>query len=422
MSSKMNFSHTQPLCYWVVLLFVIFGCKTGDVNKNEELSPDLMRALNRLERKEGYSLTSAFKNGSAWVETEDGIKNRVNEKGHLIYDKVRYNYKIQSYKQLTRYYVRKNGKTGIIDDEGAELIPPVYDYLDYNSQYVNLLQARKGSKAGYINFRNEVIMPFSFDNIKIINYGKNGNSEIIAQFCKNGKYGFIDFDEKVLVPAEYDEAGFYRDGRGTVKRLGKWGVVNSDNATVLPLQYDKIWAEDDLQRFYSSYYYVAENGKLGIVNFNNGKVIVPAEYDAFTFNRRNSNLIGVKKDGKKGYLDFNGNTVFSPIYEDIAVNQNGSIAKFAKDGKWGFVKIDDKIIVPAEYEEAAEFFLGLAPVKKGEKWGFIDETGKVVVPFTYDTMRQFYGPNQHGEVAMVEGGGKTFWIAPNGKATEYVSN
>jgi len=123
-----------------------------------------------------------------------------------------------------------------------------------------------------------------------------------------------------------------------------------------------------------------------------------------------------------GYFDLNGNVVFSAIYDDIVIYRNRRIAKFRKDNKWGFVVPGDKIIIPAEYDEAGAFDSGLAPVRRNDKWGFIDEKGKIIVPFIYDTIRQDYGGNIYGEVAMAEVGGKTYWIDSNGRATEYVSN
>ena len=404
MKSKFSYSVIQLFNYLIILSFVLCNCNSGNYTK------------------EGYVLTSEFKNGSAWVENVDGLKNRVNQKGKFLYDKVRYDYKIQSYSELKRYYVRKDKKTGIIDEDGNELIPPVYENLNYHPQYTDLIHAEKGGKKGYINFRNETVMPFSFDNINIVHYVKNGKSEIIARFCKKGKYGFIDFDKNVLIPAEYEDAGFYNDGRGSVKRGDKWGVVDNNNTTVVDFQYRRIWAEDEIQRLYVTYYYVEENGKKGVVDIHNGKVLIPPIYDEFIFSRSNSDFIGIKKDGKMGYLDLNGHVVFSAIYEEISIYRNRRIAKFRENNKWGFVVPGDQIIVPAQYNEVGAFDQGLAPVKQDEKWGFIDETGHVIVPFLYDTIRQDYGPNQHGEVAMVEGGGKTYWIAQNGKATEYVSD
>ena len=377
--------------------------------------------FNQIGKKYDDNLSSDFKNGGAWVENQDGLKNRVNTKGQFMYDRVYYDYKIQSYGDLTRYYVKIDKTMGIIDEDGIDIIPPVYDNLAYNVRFPGYLQARKGNKEGYINFSNEIVMPFSFDMINIVSFVENRKNDIIARFSQNGKFGFIDFNEKVLIPAEYEDADFYRDGRGNVKRNGKWGIVDINNTTIVPFQYDRIWTEDEIQRLYATYYYVEENRRLGIINIDDGKVIVPALYDEFIFSRLSSNFIGIKKDNKTGYLDLNGNVVFSAIYDDILIYRNRTIAKFRKGDKWGFVEPGDKIIIPAEYDDAGAFDQGLAPVRQGDKWGFVDETGKVIVPFLYDTIRQDYGGNHYGEIAMVEGDGKTYWIDNKGKATEYIS-
>lgn len=42
------------------------------------------------------------------------------------------------------------------------------------------------------------------------------------------------------------------------------------------------------------------------------------------------------------------------------------------------------VMISPQYEDADQFYEGLAAVKKDDKWGYIDETGKTVIPFEYD--------------------------------------
>lgn len=58
---------------------------------------------------------------------------------------------------------------------------------------------------------------------------------------------------------------------------------------------------------------------------------------------------------------------------------NEGLANIEKDGKWGYININGKMVVPAIYDEAYSFRDGLALVKKGDKWDFIDKTGKVTI-------------------------------------------
>lgn len=62
-----------------------------------------------------------------------------------------------------------------------------------------------------------------------------------------------------------------------------------------------------------------------------------------------------------------------PFYSD------NSYAAVKKDGKWGFVDKEGKVIISPQYEEARSFSYGYAAVKKDGKWGFIDTSGKICI-------------------------------------------
>ncbi len=64
--------------------------------------------------------------------------------------------------------------------------------------------------------------------------------------------------------------------------------------------------------------------------------------------------------------------------------------------------------IAPQYEDAQEFSEGLAAVKKDGKWGYINEQGKVVVPFQYDVAYIFnegyavVGTIEHGATRETE--------------------
>lgn len=66
------------------------------------------------------------------------------------------------------------------------------------------------------------------------------------------------------------------------------------------------------------------------------------------------------------------------------------LAKVSKDGKFGFVNSEGKLIVALEYDEALAFNEGLSAVKKGNKWGYLDSTGKVVSATVYEDAASFH--------------------------------
>lgn len=60
-----------------------------------------------------------------------------------------------------------------------------------------------------------------------------------------------------------------------------------------------------------------------------------------------------------------------------------TLSKVKKDGKYGFVNAEGKVIVPVEYAEALTFNEGYSAVRKADKWAFLDSTGHFITGFVY---------------------------------------
>jgi hypothetical protein len=72
-----------------------------------------------------------------------------------------------------------------------------------------------------------------------------------------------------------------------------------------------------------------------------------------------------------------------------------SPAKDEKNGKWGYV-YQDKKIIKNKFDEAEDFSSGLARVKLNGVWGYIEKTGKEIIPLKYQ-----YAYDFNDNIAMV---------------------
>ncbi len=81
--------------------------------------------------------------------------------------------------------------------------------------------------------------------------------------------------------------------------------------------------------------------------------------------------------------------LFVRFVDDIGVFTKEGLARFEKNGKWGYVSISGEVIVNAKYDMAYDFSEGLAAVKLGDKWGYIDPRGNVVIQMKYEKARSF---------------------------------
>ena len=76
-------------------------------------------------------------------------------------------------------------------------------------------------------------------------------------------------------------------------------------------------------------------------------------------------------------------------YEDAKAFSDG-LAGVQKDGKYGYIDKEGKVIIPFEYDDAKSFSEGLAAVKKDGKYGFVDKEGNEVIPFMFSQVYDFH--------------------------------
>lgn len=112
--------------------------------------------------------------------------------------------------------------------------------------------------------------------------------------------------------------------------------------------------------------------------------------------------------------------LFVRFVDDIGVFTKDGLARFEKNGKWGYVSTSGEVIVNAKYDMAYDFSEGLAAVKLGDKWGYIDTKGNVVIQMKYEKARSF-----SDDMAAVYDRSGWKYITAKGKVVElpkYISN
>ena len=376
-------------------------------------------------------------------------------------------------------YVDGTYKTKVVNEKNQEIftdfqnVVAVQNYDENNNLWFeeNVLKAQKDGKYGLINLDGQEILPFEYDSITTLKGIKN--SMLIK---KDNKTGLVNSDGTIIVPVEYDSVTAiskdYKNGYVVKNAENKFGVIKSDGQVALECKYDDIENIVDNNK-----YIVKENGTWKVttedgttyldgkvanaVSMNNGDVIVnsngkysvinivtdlkiPAEYESLSYMFDDKYI--AKKDGKFGIINSSNEAVVEFKYKNIIYNQetgyikaevedymydymardlsvkltagneiilNGFIGIYTMDGlkyynykleeksnkdvfstntlfitqvngKYGFVDKDGKTIVEAQYDDAREQNdYGFVAVKKDGKWGALDQYGKVVIEPTY---------------------------------------
>ena len=98
--------------------------------------------------------------------------------------------------------VEKNGKYGIIDLSGKELLSCEYDQISALSGIKNALKILKDGKYGIVDDEGKVILKTEYADIT--NLGKDNKSGYIVKNTE-GKYGIVDFSGNIILDMKYDE-------------------------------------------------------------------------------------------------------------------------------------------------------------------------------------------------------------------------
>ena len=202
----------------------------------------------------------------------------------------------------------ENGKYGLIDFSGKEIVEPIYDNIYTIEGIEKSLILEKDGKKGVINSKTkEIVVPVEYQ--EVTNISKSYEDGYIVK-NDEGKYGLIGSDKSKILEEKYTEIkrvtknNFY-----AVVEDEKLAVVNKKGEVILDQGFDSI-ADIQTERIL-----VVKAGKYGVIS-TNGTEVIKCEYDdmKYAFN----NYYIAKKDGKYGIVDITENTVLDFNYENIS--------------------------------------------------------------------------------------------------------
>ena len=366
----------------------------------------------------------------------------INEKGKEIFtefDKVE---AIENYDgNNTLWYeedvlkVQKNGKYGLINYAGETILECEYDTINSLKGIKNSLLIEKDDKIGLVNNKGKIIVDVQYKNIKklgetvssyiVINdegkYGVSGILETKYEDIKpidnikmfvvkeNDKYKVIDSEEKEVLTTGFDSIENIIDSNIIIKKSNKHGIINVETGEKTNIDYEEI-------KYIENNKYIAKkDGKYGIININEEEIL-DFKYSDITYDNKsnvfevsyeeNENIINeildsnleVKSNGiiseisnEKNYMKVwteEGYKYYNFKFEEKNVSEiltENTIFVSKKDGKYGFVDKDGKVVVDYIYDEVTDQnSFGFAGIKKDGKWGSIDKSGKIIQDTKYD--------------------------------------
>lgn len=267
----------------------------------------------------------------------------------------------------------KNGKYGMIDLNGIEIIPFVYDDLYIDKSIVN---------NKYVANKSSLVKPV----YKV----ETSNPKALVAY-KDSLYGLVSMNGDILFETKYDKVIF--NSVFYVSKYNKndfseiYGIYFPETGKILPVEYDRISYID------KDFIFLSKDGKFGVIDkmFN---IKLPFKFERIEYLSSSEKMIfKVVLEGKYGLYSYEGKELFPPIYDDIRAYDS-----YGHKGKY-LLKVGDviglfdlniqKMIIPIEYNfiSSADDFLTV--VFKENLYGIYDLSGKLILPVSFDEVYLF---------------------------------
>ncbi len=340
----------------------------------------------------------------------------------------------------------KDGKYGLIDFEGKEIVKPEYDniyslegidhsiILEKNGKkgllnsstgevvidcnYIDIQSISENYENGYIVKNDEnkygiilpdktVVLENKYDDIKKV----TGNNYYVVN--ENGTLEIIDSSNKVILNKGFDTVENIQLDNFIITKNGKYGVINEKGEEILPAKFE------DIKFSFSDYYIVKLNNKYGVVG-KDQKNIIDYNYNSINYVTSGDFLVAEKENYKTDIIDRN----FNVVLEDIIISElnteigylrirkdddykyynfkfeektnkeiltTNTLFLIKENGKYGYENKDGEKIVDCIYDDAKEQnSFGYCAVQKDGLWGALKSDGTVIVKPTRNLDNYLY--------------------------------
>ena len=329
--------------------------------------------------------------------------------------------------------VKKNGKYGLIDLDGKEILPCEYDEITTLTGIENSLILTKDNKKGLANDKGNIIIEALYKNI--INLGETYKEGYIT-IDEQGKYGLISTTKKQILENKFDEIKqIYLNNYYIVKENGVDKIINSSGEQILEnlvnqvqsvtqrgfiIKENDLYGEvnssgeklieakyQDLKEIKEGIYLAKQNDKYGIIDIDEN-IKVPFEYTAISYNDKANLFIAEDQNYNTLIFDKDYNKKIEGVL--VELNTEKSYIRMRINDEYKYYNFNCEEKSNTEILTDNTLFLS----KKDGKYGYVDKKGNVVVEYIYDDATE---QNEYGFVAVKKDG---LWGSLNNEGKEVI--
>lgn len=298
--------------------------------------------------------------------------------------------------------IKKDGKYGLINLDGQEAIPPIYDEIsEYGETSPDgYLVSNEEGEYGLIDSSNNQILEMKYDAIdkvhgndlyfvteegikKVIN--KEGQ-EIVKEgfetitsidtgiiFQKDGKQGYMDLTGNIKIEPKYEQLKEAGNNLLIAKQNDLYGIITIDtqeekvpfeNSAITYIKEAEIYILEDSEykaKVINKDFQEKLFGMFLDINAEKQYIKMQIEdeikYYNFAFEEKpeteiftTNTLFKSKQNDKYGFVDKNGNVKVDYIYDEVTDQNKDGYAGVKKDGKWGSIDSKGDIVIEPTYD------------------------------------------------------------------------
>ena len=318
-----------------------------------------------------------------WLTTKDGKVGLCWSNGNQIFPT---NYKDISILRREKYgkydfFIVKKDKYTILNSHGKAIFPTQYDEIRQHNDYY-ILENSSGTDCLFNSGELVKGITINYYDIPFF-HQENGQTKKYYNFKKGDLWGIIDKDGRIRISAQYQkylQLVNHLDENSPIRLIaynkGKCGIINFENQIVLPFEYHRIMK--------TAFGYIIEvettEGRQ-LFNLQSKRIITPFYYEEST---SNANYIYLSKAHFKTPFDPQKEQIILPWEYSTVYNIPGS-HNFAvkKDGLFGVVNSENKVLVPFIYEDMISTNRpNMLVITKNNQYGIIDINNKLLYGMT----------------------------------------
>ena len=290
----------------------------------------------------------------------------------------------------------------LTDNNILNLKDQVKRISDFKNGYAQIVE--KNGKANYINNQGQKVYPYG--ELIAFTQERDFPKKYFLYLSNAKKQGLVDTSGKIILPADFDEINYYdTHGYLIVRKNNKSALLNADLNQIIGFEYDYIasFLNDTLVVVFNS------SREMGVLDIVSKQIVIPFDkYERFT--NIKWGILGYK-DGYCGLFNLKGEIII-PFnkYKRLSPEQENKFVHGTNEDGHCVMDSTGKIIIPPGsyndilgYTKEADMFL----VQRNGLWGAIDIQNKIVIPIEYQELEGFSGDG----ISRATKNGQTFFLS-----------